>query len=338
MYPLVIKNPTPALILPPYVRISPPDVSGDPTHALEAEDTESAVDIAVLNALYNHFSDLIIFFFDEENADKAEKVYQTCLQKGRVLYDMMLADSTQPSPFACPSALSTWGWETSVQPDSYGLECEAKHTNPTQHNGETYPAVEKARYLNNINPQKGRIEAIYTRSPMYADGKKLAPELCRWSDVTFLQLKSITSNAARRSLRQVIRENICNKTTCKVIDALKAKHDLQARRVETLKHANGLAATDTIYRVNEEDALALLGTPNGAGVAYMLIQHRADLGHLAIDEVRLRHVHDVFLEKFTLIFGIKPVEIVKARLGLARIGKSVRPEPLRGELHRNFYG
>jgi hypothetical protein len=117
-----------------------------------------------------------------------------------------------------------------------------------------------------------------------------------------------------------------------------AKHNLQKRPVETVegKMDGWHAATDTAYRIDKDDALALLGTPNGAGPAYLLIQHRADLGHLAIDHVRLRHIHDQFGETFSLIFDFIPVEIVKARLGLERTCKGLRLGFLRDGLRREF--
>jgi hypothetical protein len=117
-----------------------------------------------------------------------------------------------------------------------------------------------------------------------------------------------------------------------------AKHNLQKRRMEMVEgEMDGWhAVTDTAYRIDEDDALALLGTPNGARIAYLLIQHRAGLGHLAIDCVRLGHIHDQFGETFSLIFDFKPVKIVKARLGPERTCKGLRLGFLRDGLRREF--
>jgi hypothetical protein len=41
------------------------------------------------------------------------------------------------------------------------------------------------------------------------------------------------------------------------------------------------------YTDQNEEAAALLGTPNGSGVAWLLIQHKAQLGHKIVDKVTL---------------------------------------------------
>jgi hypothetical protein len=42
-----------------------------------------------------------------------------------------------------------------------------------------------------------------------------------------------------------------------------------------------------VFTPESNDFLALLGSPNGAGVTYLLIQHKEGLGHKCVEKIKL---------------------------------------------------
>jgi len=161
-----------------------------------------------------------------------------------------------------------------------------------------------------INPSAGMLAALYTQSPMdsfrrqktvlgaestteklpqtgglsqvepkhigkNADWKKVGndfPRLKYWSDVAYLQwAKSVKTPS---DLRCVLRISIKNPTTKAVV-----KHIMK----DTL--AKGDESRSLRTDDDRDHVAALLGTPNGVGVAWLLIQHKRQLGHKTVEKV-----------------------------------------------------
>ena len=91
-----------------------------------------------------------------------------------------------------------------------------------------------------------------------------------WSDATFAMWKVVTSltNSNIKDLRYIGQSEIHNLFTTSIID--RAAPRTGSRSV-------------TVFNQGEEPFLALLGTPNGVGAVYLLMQHKKALGHKTID-------------------------------------------------------
>lgn len=106
----------------------------------------------------------------------------------------------------------------------------------------------------------------------------MLPELKFWSDVAYLQWSEV--NKENNELRYVVRHGITNATTISVIRQLLARDGLPDPRSGRMKWP------DTVW-MDEEAIAALLGTPNGSGIARLLIHHKRQLGHKIVKEVML---------------------------------------------------
>jgi hypothetical protein len=134
-----------------------------------------------------------------------------------------------------------------------------------------------AMFMQCINPGDGLIVAVDNYSPTassIADGLDISrvPALKFWSDAAFLQWKLCATETSK--LQYVLRYNVMNEATNFVVDSINA--------------ANGteMAAWPGVaYDAESEEGRALLGTPNGSGVAFMLIQHKEQLGRKKIGKV-----------------------------------------------------
>jgi hypothetical protein len=141
------------------------------------------------------------------------------------------------------------------------------------------------------------------------------PKLRYWSDIAFLQWKSLAPPTEIPELKIVVRYEVLNADTRAVCSTIVAS--LRKQRQE---RANpGISYDDWLPRwpgitfsVDSEDAVALCGTPNGSGVLWLLAQHKAGLGRKTIDKVALlyRKGNGMGLREVpTLIFYIKDVVV-----------------------------
>lgn len=60
----------------------------------------------------------------------------------------------------------------------------------------------------------------------------------------------------------------------------------------------------TCYEASSDEGMALLGTPNGIGVSYLLIQHKEYLGHKTVESITVFELN----EELMLLFAIADVE------------------------------
>ena len=151
------------------------------------------------------------------------------------------------------------------------------------------------RFDSVINTSGGTIAAMNTYSPMHdwrkakADAENAllkqaghksteknnvgddVPSLKYWSDVAYLQWACRNTDSS--GLRYVMRMSITNEKTKAVIQHIKQ---------EAHPKASGSYSFDVDHR---DQVAAFLGTPNGAGVAWLLIQHKQQLGHKTVYKV-----------------------------------------------------
>ena len=122
--------------------------------------------------------------------------------------------------------------------------------------------------------------------------------LRHWSDVAFLQYLSSFPEPPVRPipLNYVFRVQIQNAETSLVLNNIISKHG-----TFTFEFWPGIT-----FGMDTEEGKAILGTPNGCGVAWMLIQHKKAFGEKNIEKVTLFHAakKDDLFRWPTLLFWI----------------------------------
>jgi glucokinase len=121
------------------------------------------------------------------------------------------------------------------------------------------------------------------------------PPLQNWSDVTFLQWNHITARNPG-ALKYVWRVNIFNADTYAIVkEALKRKYNEEP---STLGRA---------FSMDDEEGKAVLGTVHGAGVAYLLAQHKKQMGLKTVRGVYVFQSPEKDNERRVLVRGLGPV-------------------------------
>ena len=177
------------------------------------------------------------------------------------------------------------------------LSSEFRHSVPIHHEcylaeccslDHTYHRPAFAHFMQVINSENGTIVAYDNLSPIGADreagrnGGPL-PDLKFWSDVAYLQWKSRASPTA--NLKYVLRFHVLNDATYLAVEAI--------NEVNCTKKMSWPGIT---YSAASDEGRTLLGTPNGSSVAYLLIQHKAALGHKTVDKITVfREGRDLML-------------------------------------------
>jgi hypothetical protein len=124
-----------------------------------------------------------------------------------------------------------------------------------------------------MSVQAGYISAENNESPVQ---RKDAPQPAPYklSDVYFLQWQKLAGGSNKiKNLKYFIRKDVQNRDTLKIID-----------------EATGNVAKEwpgTTFSMESDEGKALLRTPNGVGLAYMLIQHKPELGVKVPTQVRV---------------------------------------------------
>ena len=116
------------------------------------------------------------------------------------------------------------------------------------------------RYANLYSPRNGLIAAIGTN--------RVPSEPIHWSDASFAMWQAISALARTdiRNLRHIARAYINNRETISIIGRAVPQ---QFRCVRA-------------FKPSDEAFMALLGTPNGMGGVYLLMQHKPSLGYKTI--------------------------------------------------------
>ena len=103
---------------------------------------------------------------------------------------------------------------------------------------------------------------------------KILPDVKTWSDVTFVEWQSQAQASGQdiKGLKYVIRYHVVNTDTIQIID----------RAAGDESHIEWPGVT---MPMSDEKGQAVLGTPNGAGIAYLLATHKAQLGQKTVESV-----------------------------------------------------
>jgi hypothetical protein len=106
------------------------------------------------------------------------------------------------------------------------------------------------------------------------------PKLAHCSDVGYLQWRLLTHDLfPTPELRIIARDQVVNPTTVRVVKHILSK--MTVWKEETWHRPQ------YVFTPESNDFLALLGSPNGAGVAYLLIQHKEGLGHKCVEKIKV---------------------------------------------------
>jgi len=143
-----------------------------------------------------------------------------------------------------------------------------------------------AEYDNLYDPISGAIWAANNISPSKKNSQARRnaplPALQLWSDIVFLEWARVATDDNINNLKFVLRLWIVNAETCDVIaHVLRRLHP--SREESRLVHFEN----EGDVGMESEEGKALLGTPNGRGVAWLLVQHRARLGRKTVGGVRV---------------------------------------------------
>ncbi|PWY87094.1 hypothetical protein BO94DRAFT_546336 [Aspergillus sclerotioniger CBS 115572] len=242
----------------------------------------------------------------------AELTYEEAKDKGNALSCLM--ENTQAgaeaymetykpgtavaSPYTAYSDLTKWGWQDSDNYpegnyegvlDNYlttqldmenegGVPIEQTQTkSPLVVEGITYPPS-GGRYANVYYPEEGLIIADENYGPR--NNKKIAEDgqpyvkLQQWSDVVYLNWENQAGSDVSE-LKAVIRFSISNLGAQAVMNTVTGGAVIGGYK-SPMKFESGSANYN-----------ALLGTPNGSGVAWLLINHKAQLGIKTIKSISL---------------------------------------------------
>ena len=150
-----------------------------------------------------------------------------------------------------------------------------------------------AEYTNLFNPSEGVIVAANNESPQTvldnasASGKDSSnesldpPPLNHWSDVVYLTYKHECESAGKnvRDLRYIMHARSSNKLTrAALLNLLDLGQGETGRSYPTWPHRK-------VFTAASREGSVLLATPNGIGVAFMLIGHKRELGHKRVKSV-----------------------------------------------------
>jgi hypothetical protein len=164
----------------------------------------------------------------------------------------------------------------------------------TVHEGKQKPLVAShAEYMNVYNPTQGFICAVNNNCPDHkciGRPDRVLPTPKNWSHFAFRAWEDISKQdkVPLKVPKHVLRLGIINNDTIriaveaqrKIAPDFKAKHSYWAA-AEITEHWPG-----RLFKPDSEEGKALLGSPNGLGVAWLLIQHKQQFGVCCVDEIR----------------------------------------------------
>ncbi|KAJ5907388.1 hypothetical protein N7495_000070 [Penicillium taxi] len=183
--------------------------------------------------------------------------------------------------------------QLSIEPDDL-IYTETRHDADVTVNRVEYDST-GAHYNNAYAPDNGLIIADDSKSPASMSQDCLVdplPKLQRWSDVSFLTWEEICRQKQKsvQGLKYIIQNWIENETTESILRrALGEPSNFN----DWKKYQDGIILDNE----NSPNAFAaVLGSPNGAGTAWMLIQHRNQLGPKKIFQITVLGIGAQLLE------------------------------------------
>ncbi|KAH8724374.1 hypothetical protein GQ44DRAFT_728022 [Phaeosphaeriaceae sp. PMI808] len=168
-----------------------------------------------------------------------------------------------------------------------------RHSLETMQCGKTC-LITDAIFNNIINIKAGLIVAVNNSSPLQTAltqarkrqaGEIVLPKLKHWSDMVFLQWRFPEYLSGSGELCYVLRAGVENRSTVNIIfQVLGQEYDpyLWVDKWDDRPRWPGIE-----FSMETAEGQALLGTPNGSGVGFLLIQHKRDLGHKVVEKVRV---------------------------------------------------
>ncbi|RFU33648.1 hypothetical protein B7463_g2679, partial [Scytalidium lignicola] len=225
-----------------------------------------------------------------ESINDSRKIANTAVGKGQKLLCLLPvsaqdATSIQGSPSQSPwtdySSLQANGWSVedynAVSEGAFDELFEALNIDPSQNVGisldqdqtatvvgQTYE-ISEGRYRSVFNVEGGVIVADDNLSPTKTEAAESGPvvPLHQWSDVVFLQWNHIAASNVG-NLKYIFRALITNEDTKSMVD------EAFQRKGETI----GAWEDRVVFGMDTEEGQAILGSPNGSGVAWILINHK----------------------------------------------------------------
>jgi hypothetical protein len=154
---------------------------------------------------------------------------------------------------------------------------QLEHENEVAIDGTTYKPT-TAYFTTVFNPIEGVIIAWGSYGAKYQGSKQdppitVLPKLQNWSDITWLQWAQLAGDMAK-NLRFIFRSPVANTEAQWLITrALQ----LSGKQLSTWPGVE--------FSMDTDEGKAILASPNGSGVAYLLLTHKRQLGRKTIGKV-----------------------------------------------------
>jgi hypothetical protein len=105
---------------------------------------------------------------------------------------------------------------------------------------------------------------------------KILPDVRAWSDVIFLEWETQAQASGQdiKGLKYVVRFEVANKDTVAIV-------------IQGVGPLNTIKWPGKTIPMSDERGQAILGTPNGVGVAYLLATHKAQMGQKTVESVQV---------------------------------------------------
>lgn len=249
--------------------------------------------------------------------DECLPAYTKALEKGKTLHTQIHSDkpSIPPSEFQSVSDLEDWGFVPNAETEPrIGIGCKARHEVEAVRNSETFLPAD-AYFLNTMYSETGTIKGVhnYTSYAVASGLVKLKAQpvrpsvsllrkLCHWSDMAYLKWLHIARNQSPTPiLRTVVHYGDSDEAEMVV------QHIVSGLPLGEYQRGHYLEYT---FDADSDEGLTMLGTPEGAGTAYLLVQHREALGHRVVDKIEVSQHANVESRHLQIVFHITGAEKV----------------------------
>lgn len=221
---------------------------------------------------------------------RALSTYGWTQQDPNKRWDLRSSSDTDIAP-----ALNDPAMRISTDPDdNFDITCY--HDTDVTVGATMYPKT-LGGYINIFNFKSGVIIARYNYGPDYEGRQRKPPvtggavtPLKQWSDIVFL-LWQQHAGPDIKNLRYIFRWNIQNSDSKALLQQVLAKQKLDEPR----------AWPGTRLLMDSPDAQAILGSPNGLGVAYLLATHKEQLGFKVVYSVSIFATEDDYSLCFEIL-------------------------------------
>lgn len=223
------------------------------------------------------------------NSHISDLDYKTAMEKGKKLLKMMHGESSvMQSPYFPAGDIKALGYERMTRSrflgdlskmlnslgihgaNSESINIRDEYTKDLT-TGKTFVGASNVAFVSEVNVQAGILVAVHNYSPIYKAKVSKSPAatlltlLKYWSDVAFLHCAhSQRTYDNVRNLNFIMRENIVNLDTFAVVKSI----------LNASPRYLGSCTYPSLYLdMDCDSAVALLGTPHGAGTVWLLAQH-----------------------------------------------------------------